>query len=152
MEMRETLDRLKNVLDKDIGEVVAKGTMSPAELERVTKALCAVEQIKRLNSMDEMEREMSRGMYYDPRHEYMSGMRGRDQQTGRYMSRGMDGYDRMSGMDYQSGTDRRMYDRSGYGKTHEMLDMLERMKTDAKSESERRIVDEWINRIENGGR
>lgn len=150
MEMRETLDKLKSVLDKDIGEVVAKGTMSPAELERVTKALCAVEQIKRINGMDEMD-EMSRGMYYDPRYDYMSG-RGRDPQTGRYMSRGFDGRDRMSGADYRGETSRRMYDRSGYGKTHEMLDTLERMRTDAKTDSERRMIDEWIERLENAGR
>ena len=148
--MDNTLQRLKEVLDKDIGEVVAKGTMTPAELERVTKALCAVEQIKRIDAMENGMDEASYGRSYGMNE--ASYMRGRDAQTGRYMSRGVNdwSYDRMDGKDFQGATSRRVYDgRSGHSIKDRMIDKLERMMDEAQTDHERQTVQEWIDRLDN---
>lgn len=72
-----------------------------------------------------------------------SSRRGRSARTGRYVSRdgrsyGEDYYD-----SYDGGT-------SGHSITDRMIDQIERMYDSAKTEHERKELDKWITRIENG--
>lgn len=141
--MKEALEALKRTLGKEIKTVAEKGSMTPAELEAVTKAMCLYEMIDerlmleggydtfrsadnysqryyRDNSMAGMN---SMNSYYMPdQMSYNSYARGRSPVTGRYVSR-----------DYESG-------RSGHSIKDRMIDQLERMMDQAGSEYERQEI------------
>ena len=138
--MHEKIDPFEKILEKDLKEeldkVVRAGTVSPQEVENISEAVCLMLKLKEYREWDERK---------DYDHGY-SSMRGRSATTGRYMSRD---YDPM----YHE-TSRRYYDGrtgdgySGHSIKDRMIDRLEGMYDDAKTEHERKIVDEWINRIE----
>lgn len=173
--MDDNLRMLKSTLDSEIGKIAKKDTISPAELENITKALCAVEQIKRIEGMQD---EYSRGYSYGHDRSYA---RGRDADTGRYVSR--DNYGGRSGLYhdvvlsgdmlpeemremYRSGAinrermndgryryikDSQAYEiprgMSGHSIKDRMIDRLERMMDEAQTDHERQTVQEWIDRL-----
>ncbi len=140
--MDKTLSDLKDLVEKEIRKITAKNDITPQELENMTKSLCLLEKIKEMEGMDGMDNGHSGyapHMYHPMGYNYrsfdgrsygddMSYMRGRDARTGRYMSRDEHGY-------------------SGHSIKDRMIDKLEQMYDEAKTEHERQIVDEWVRRL-----
>ena len=139
-----------------IRDLAAKKNYSLNDIETLTKSICLVEKIDKLNEggNDEggySERGMSRNSYrnemYNPMHEreYAEGSyrRGRSPVTGQYVSR--DGGSSNRG--YYDGNSRN----SGYS-GHSMRDRaiakLEGMYDEAKTDHERQFLDECIKMIE----
>lgn len=137
--MKKTLDELKEMLEVEMKKISRKGDISPADLENIEKAVCI---IAKINTIEDggypMDGEMSHGMYYD---NDMSYRRGRSMTTGRYMSR-----DYGPGRVRMEGSYERGY--SGHSIKDRMIDRLEAMMDEAKSEYERNTVAEWIARLE----
>lgn len=153
-DLKKSLDSLKDLLNEEIKKVTKKADITPVELENMTKTLCLIEKIKMVEQdgeyMDSFEEGQS-GRYYpnrsygmggqhwdDPRmYDGLSGRRMRSPSTGRYMS----------------GNSTRSYGMpdpgySGHSIKDRMIAKLEEMYDEAKTEHERQIVDEWINRLE----
>ena len=154
-DLKKSLDSLKDLLNEEIKKVTKKADITPIELENMTKTLCLIEKIKMVEQdgeyMDSFEEGQS-GRYYpnrsygiDGRHHWddprmydgLSGRRMRSPSTGRYMS----------------GNNTRSYGMpdpgySGHSIKDRMVAKLEEMYDEAKTEHERQIVDEWINRLE----
>lgn len=151
-ELKKSLDSLKELLNEEIKKVTKKADITPVELENMTKTLCLIEKIKMVEHDDEYMgsfEEGQSGKYYprmsygmdgkhwdDPRmYDGLSGRRMRSPSTGRYMSGGMRSYG-MPDPGY-----------SGHSIKDRMVAKLEEMYDEAKTEHERQIVDEWINRL-----
>lgn len=144
-DFKESLAELKRALDKEIRKVTAKNDITPIELENMTKTLCLIEKIKMIEEGDEywddgqsgrhypMMRSyvMDPNMMYYPPNEGLSGRRMRSSTTGRYMS---GHYTPDPG-------------RSGHSIKDRMIAKLEEMYDEAKTDHERLMVDEWINRL-----
>lgn len=133
MDLHRSLEDLESVLDKEIRTVTQKGTITPQELENMTKAVCLIEKIK----------------------EYREFMPAQD---GEYSNRGS--YAMPYSRIYDNGSYRRMYDNGSYDRGYyddhrysrhsikdRMISKLESMYDEAKTDHERQIVDEWIRRI-----
>lgn len=145
----DALKELKKVLEEQINAIVSKNDISPTELERLDKAVDIIKDIETICAMKEYGYEQEDegysgrypyymrdgggsyrgGSYYGP--EY-SNRRGRDMNTGRYVSR--DSY----------------YDRGGYSghSNREDIKMDLRMMLDsARSDKERmaiqNLLDQW---------
>lgn len=148
--MEKTLRELKETLEEEIKKIAKKNDITPAELENATKAVCLIEKIKMIERLDMDDADYSEGSYSNARmrmnysNEYAdnsrgrygsyndsSYRRGRSTTTGRYMSR--DGYD--NGY-------------SGHSIKDRMIDRLESMIDEAKTEHEKQTVMEWINRLD----
>ena len=179
MESNKLLEKINDSIEEAIKPILKKGeSMTPADLESLTKAVCIVEKIKRIedcNSFDDSD-------YYDNGYSYTdngnSYRRGRSPVTGRFVSRdSMPHHDGASyGYHYDAGhysnrhndngnaarafdngaSTRRYYDGgsmhngySGHSIQDRMIDQLERMYDEAQSEHERQIVQSWINRLKN---
>lgn len=147
--MRETLESLEKILKKEIKTVADKGTMTPSELDTITKAMCLYQIVEerlmleggydafRSNDSysqryyrDMMPPEVSLYNSYDNSYDN-SYARGRSPITGRYVSRDRGG-------------------RSGHSIKDRMIDSLERMMDQAGSEYERQEVMRQIEKIRNG--
>lgn len=145
----KALMELKESIEREIKKVTKKADITPGELENMTKALCALETIKRIESMDGgMDGEhsgRSYARYY--RDGYRDGYaddsyrRGRSDVTGRYVSR--DEASRMEQERYRSRDD----GYSGHSINDRMVDRLERMMDEAKSDYEREQVQGWIDKL-----
>lgn len=144
--MHEKIEMFEKILEKDLKEELAKvtsaGTVSPTEVKTITDAVCLMLKLKEYEEWDE-------GKDRDPGY---SSRRGRSATTGRYMSRDME-----SSRNYYDDHGRRYYDGSyrgdgysGHSIKDRMVDSLERMYDEAKTEHERATIDEWIGRIESG--
>lgn len=144
--MHEKIEMFEKILEKDLKEELAKvvsaGTVSPTEVKTITDAVCLMLKLKEYEEWD--ERKDYDGGY--------SSRRGRSATTGRYMSR-----DSEPSRNYYDDHGRRYYDGSyrgdgysGHSIKDRMVDNLEKMYDEAKTEHERATIDEWIGRIESG--
>ena len=154
----KTLEKIRDSIEEAIKPILKKGeAMSPADLESLTKAVCVIEKIKRIedgNSYDD-------GSYSEHNsygNDGYSYERGRSPITGRYVSRdamphhGGGASGRYYGDEHYS--NRRYYDGathhngySGHSIKDRMIDSLERMIDEAQSENERQTVKDWIRRL-----
>lgn len=142
--MRETLESLEHVLEKEIKTVTDKGSMTPSELDTIMKAMCvydmAEERIMKESGYEGFSKDGYSQRYYrdsmmipDMSYEnnYNSYARGRNPMNGRYVSRDYGG-------------------RSGHSIKDRMIDQLERMMDQAGSEYERQEIMRQIEKIRNG--
>lgn len=151
------LEKINDAIEEAIKPIVNKGaSMTAAELEVLTKAVCTIEKIKQIEDADNYS-EYSRNSYnsYAPNNSFSSNennsydsgnsyRRGRSATTGRYVSR--DSAPRVEG--YSS---RRFYDGySGHSIKDRMVAQLEKMYDEAKTEHERQTVNDWIRRLDSG--
>lgn len=146
--MEKVMTDLKHLLEDELRKIVEKNDISPVELENATKAVCLMQKVQELEewpSDDEMNGYYSRRSYnsygYDP-YSMRSYRRGRDMNTGRYMSRA-DG--RMPHRDHMVDVDDGY---SGHSIKDRMIANLEAMMDEAGGEYERKTIGEWINRLE----
>lgn len=134
-ELYKSLEAAKELLNDEIKKLTKKGDITPAELENMTKALCAIEKIKEIQSIDaEWDDGMSGRSYRMPGRSY-GVMHYQDMQP----------YD-MSGRHTRIGG---AYDHgySGHSIKDRMIAKLESMYDEAKTDHERQMVDEWISRL-----
>lgn len=144
--MHKVLDDLKNVAKDQLKEIVDKKDMTPTELKNAKDAVCLIKEIQEveegMNYGGEMSSRSYQGSYYG---DWASNRRGRDAATGQYTGR------RSYGSDMESYPSRN-YDmaRSGHSIKDRMVDRLESMMDEAKTEYEREEVRRMINQIEMG--
>lgn len=170
----KTLEKIRDSIEEAIKPILKKGeAMSPADLESLTKAVCVIEKIKRIedgNSYDD-------GSYSEHNsygNDGYSYERGRSPITGRYVSRDAMPYhdggasgryygDEHYSNHYNAGNSNRSYnegastrryydgsarnDYSGHSIQDRMVDRLERMIDEAQTEHERQTVKDWIRRL-----
>ena len=154
--MNKILDKINDAIEEAIKPIVNKGaSMTAAELEVLTKAVCTIEKIKQIEDADNYS-DYSRNSYnggnsynyYDEGNNNAgnSYRRGRSATTGRYVSR--DSAPHVEG--YSS---RRFYDSNGYSGhsiKDRMIAQLEKMYDEAQTEHERKTVNDWIRRLDSG--
>lgn len=166
--MDKTLEHLKETLEDEIKKIVKKGDITSQELDNVKDAVCVIDMIDKMSMGGNSEdgsygysgrnmayrypsyaygdyseryrdsygdnynyRSHDRGSYHDDYYHGDSYRRGRSPVTGRYISRGHEeGY-------------------SGHSIMDRMVDRLESMYDEAKTEHEKQTVSEWINRLRN---
>lgn len=132
---RSILERMHELLNKEIKRIVDKDDLTSSELENANKAICLVEKIEEMLDMG----GMSEGSYYggsyrgsyDPWYS-RSNDRGRSPVTGRYVSR--DG-------SYMHGV-------SGHSIKDRMISRLEHMMDETDSEYERKEISDYIRKLE----
>lgn len=139
----KVLMELQELLMKEIKKITDKKDINPTELEMAKKAVCTIKEAEELMGMLDMgEYSNSRGMSnrnYDVRFGRMNGSyrRGRDADTGRYVSRrGVYDYSMTDG------------GYSGHSIKDRMIAKLESMYDEASSDHERQVIDQWISRLE----
>lgn len=144
--MEQSLYDAYKLLDREIKGLASKNSISPAEMENMYKAVCTMEKIKKIESMETRPEFSERasygygvGGYFPLSYDGNSGARGRDN-MGRFTS--MDG--RMMGNASNDGY-------SGHSVRDRMIDRLERMRDEAQSESERREIQMEIDKMRMGG-
>ncbi len=156
MDKTTVLSSLEELVSDELKGLVKKGSLSPQELEAAEKGVCIMEKLAKLKDGTYMDPSMSYGRYsmrgsYDmPIRSYgyypmdESFMRGRDAQTGRYVSR--DGYSagRYYGMPSYGAFDRGY---SGHSIADRAVDRLEAMMDEAKTDYERDMVRRFIELI-----
>lgn len=120
MEMYKELDKLEELLGKEIEKITAKNDLTPVDLKAATDAVCLMMKVKKLKDGD-----------YEEDYEY-SERRGRSPYTGRYVSRGP--------MSYSHGM-------SGHSVEDRTRDVLERMMDSETSEYGREFLSEMIRKI-----
>lgn len=166
MEKEKVFENLEDLVSDSLKELVKKGDLSPTELERAEKAVCLMEKLVKLKeggyaedgysmrsynrgrSMDNnMGGYVYSGRYNNRSIDYMpnsymmeypeSYARGRDPNTGRYVSRDY-GY-----------SGRRYYDMgySGHSIEDRAVDCLEQMMDSAASDYERDVIKRYIRMI-----
>lgn len=174
MSTNKILDKINDAVEEVVKPIVVKGaSMTVAEFDVLTKAVCTIEKIKHIeilsgnyddgNSFDEYLRNSYNS--YDDGNSYR---RGRSPSTGRYVSRDSmpnnryyDYHDAGNTMQsthtYDSGAStRRYYDggsnHSGYS-GHSRNDMtiyhIENLIDAAQTEQERQFLSEWLRRVKN---
>lgn len=133
MNRQKVLEEIEDRVVAELKELTQKDSISVAELEAMTKATCLLEKIDMLKedemysmSMDYDRYPMARGRSY-ARGGEESYERGRYSRTGRYMSR-ENGY-------------------SGHSIKDRMIDRLEQMVDEAKTDHERQVIETWIDRL-----
>ena len=149
-ELIESLCQFAKVAKKEVDKIVQKGDLTPAELENVYKIACATEKIQKMCN-GEMYSEGMPGSYgmsgWRPEMVYgmnscmqngswgqdmYSGNKMRSPVTGRYISRGDDG------------------GYSGHSIEDRMIASLEQQMDEAKSDYERKVIMDEIQRIRRG--
>ena len=134
--MDKTLEHLKETLEDEIKKSVKKGDITPAELESAYRAVKTMDIIDDMCAREEGYSGYSGRPHGTMRYSYdyhdSSYDRGRSPVTGRYISRD-------SGYGY-----------SGHSIADRMVAKLESMYDEAKTDYERRTVDEWINKLRLG--
>lgn len=142
-DMAKELNTLKEQVYKELKKLNQKGDLTPVEVENATKALCLWEKIQRIEMGEDYDEGYSEsGGHYpwmayggDGRYSIEgSYARGRSPMTGRYVSRSRGPYD---------------MGHSGHSIKDRMIDRLETMMDDAKTEYERQCVMDEINRLRN---
>ena len=141
------LDSVKDTIEDVIKTITRKPNITPAELEHLTKSVCLLEKIKTIEdsgNYDEVEYSQRRShnsynnsRMHDPRYEngyYDSNGSYRSFESGNSSRRYYDGGSRNSGY-------------SGHSIKDRMIARLEDMYDEARTEHERQIVQEWINRL-----
>ena len=135
--MKKTLEHTKEVIKDELKKLIKKGELTPAEMDTVFKAVDSIKDICEMCHEDPEGNHYSEGAHtYDPNWEY-SGT-ARSPVTGRYISSGMPhGNMRVSyGDNY-----------SGHSIKDRMVARLEPMYDEAKSDYERQLITNTINRI-----
>lgn len=127
--MHEVYKALRDLAEKDLRKLAEKSDISANEWSNAKTLLSA------MCKMDQLEMNSRDGESYDYDHG-MSTRRGRYPRTGRYVS-----------MDSRPYYDNGM---SGHSITDRMVDQIERMYDSARTDHERKELDKWINRIQNG--
>ena len=166
METEKMLEKVKDTVEDIIKEITKKPNITPADLDHLTKSVCLVEKIRTIEEGTDGGNSNS----YDGGSSYR---RGRSSVTGRYVSRDggsssyNSGYYNDEGMYHDGGggssrdggsSHRRYYDggsnssrNSGYS-GHSMRDRavakLEEMYDEARTEHERRFLNDMINRLQ----
>lgn len=142
MDIKQNLDSLEDLLNGQIAKIVGKGNITPTELENMTKTLCLLEKIKDYKEDYAWEDEEGHSQMAMPR-----------RYSRRSNSMGDMIRDPYSMNSYEDGS-RRSYRRnrgySGHSIKDRMIDKLESMYDEAKTDHERQIVDEWIDRLNTG--
>lgn len=132
--MQEKIQKFENILerelDKEMDRIVSAGTLSPADVKTMTDAVRLMLKVKEYETWCEGENS------YDG----YSNRRGRSATTGRYMSRDVYPENRRYRDSYDHGY-------SGHSINDRMVARLEDMYDEAKTDHERQLIDEWINRI-----
>lgn len=167
MKDMQTLERLEELVNRELGKNVDKGSLNPAEIDSVNKAVTVLEKIESIHKICEERRamnqssDMSSGAFYNIRNypnpmsggssygwdeQMTSGRSMRNPMTGRYMSYGYDG-----GMSYanQGSQSSQRDNYSGHSVNDRMVDALERMMDSAKSEFEKQQILDKIKMIRN---
>lgn len=157
MDNDKTLEKIRDSVEDAIRPLLKKGeAMTPADLESLTKAVCIIEKIKRIEDGDfdqsySMNGYSENNPYDDNGNSYR---RGRSSVTGRYVSRDTYHDGASTRRYYDGGSSTRYYggnsmsrDYSGHSIQDRMVDRLERMIDEAQSEHERQTVKDWINRL-----
>ena len=132
------------IVKKGITKIIEKGDVTPGELDSLSKAATFLEKMTKVCGGGEESEMMygmrsygnmhgGYGMYGDPMMmDGYSERRGRSPVTGRYVSRGMDG------------------GYSGHSIEDRMIASLEQQMDGAKSDYERKVIMDEINRIRTG--
>ena len=153
MDNNKMLEKTREALEEHIQLIIRKGgNMTPPDIEILTKDLCALEALKRIEQGESQNSFQANGNSY---------RRGRGA-NGQFVSRdsGNSGYyddascygDRgNSAHSRDGGSSNRYYDGnsgySGHSIQDRMIDQLERMIDEAKTEHERQTVQDWIRRL-----
>lgn len=166
MESNKLLEKINDSIEEAIKPILKKGeSMTPADLESLTKAVCIVEKIKRIeegNSYDDGYSDNGYS-YTDNGNSYR---RGRSATTGRFVSRdSMPSHDDRSygyhdggvSNTYHAGTTpRRYYDGgsmhngySGHSRNDMTIYHIENLIDAAQTEQERQFLSEWLRRVKN---
>ena len=137
------LMELQDLLMSELKKITDKKDINPAELENAKKAVCTIKEIEEIMAMTDSEYGYSNAnRNYDVRFGRMKGSyrRGRDSDTGRYVSR-KDSHDDYSMMEEGH---------SGHSIKDRMIAKLEGMYDESKGDYERQMIDQWIRRLEMG--
>ena len=155
MSTNKILEKINDAIEEAIKPIVNKGaSMTAAELEVLTKAVCTIEKIKQIEDADNYS-EYSRNSYnsYAPNNSFSSNennsydsgnsyRRGRSATTGRYVSRD-------SAPHAEGYSSHRFYDGySGHSIKDRMVAQLEKMYDEAQTEHEKQTVNDWIRRLD----
>ena len=121
--MDSVLDKLNDLVEKELNKIVLKGDITPTELEIANKAVCLIEKIKMVAAYEageeRSERSYNRYRSYNDRDNY-------DSMNNYYMDRGY----------------------SGHSVKDRMIANLETIMMDnAKSESEKRAIESLIHKL-----
>ncbi len=136
----ENIEKLYDLLDKQVEKIVAKNDITPNELESMYKSICVMEKIDKMIYGDSGNSETasyghsydySYGMPYDD-YGMNSGYRGRSPMTGRFVSR--DGR-----------SNRGM---SGHSIKDRIISRLEHMMDETNSEYEKEEISKYIRTFE----
>lgn len=139
MHSMELLEKLDEILEKEIKEVVEKGKVEATQWDNLEKVVDIMEKSKKVQKMlcemedDEYDYEYSSRSYDTPFMPRMTRTRGRSKTTGRYMSRSHGGD----------------YGRSNHSIRDRAVDAIERMYDEASTDHERQVLDNMIRMIEN---
>ena len=139
-EIMEELNHMQDLLIREIRKVNTKNDLTPQELNNMKEAVCLMKDILKLEEMMEgVNAEYDEySEYYDDMMPMRSMRRGRDANTGRYVSRMHRGSMMHNDMSRHSIEDR-------------MVAKLESMMDGAGSDFERQKIGEWINKIRSEG-
>ena len=151
MSLEKNLEKLKAHAEEILETVVKKDNITAAELELGEKAVCTLNTINKLKNADMMiDNGYSGTSYRTPYMHEASYMRGRDPETGRYMSRDAGNSANMNNRSYDNGySSRRSYDGySGHSKREGMIETLNEMLATAQNEPEREYIRSWLRRAE----
>lgn len=136
----EVIEKLDKLVEKELKAIVDKGDITPTEVDNAIKAVCLLHKVKHYEMDEEIEDEYE-DMYSQRPYYRDYGMnsyeRGRSPMTGRYVSRDRSG----NNSNYWFRSSRNNYSQHG---NDEMIRNLEMMRDQAKSEQERRMIDQWI--------
>lgn len=132
--MNPTLMKLETLIMRELDRLADKSELSPSELEVSSKAVCLLKEMKEYESMGTMDQMMSNAYSEN------SYMRGRNPMNGQYMSRsyGMNSYDRMPMVNNGY---------SGHSIKDRMYMQMESMLGEAKTDEERRIIEEYLRKF-----
>lgn len=146
----KVLDKTREALEEHIQLIVRKNSnMTPPDIELLTKDLCALEILKRIEQGGGEEGGSSMNAYYDGNSSYRRGRAA----NGRYTSRDSSSY--YDGGSSMGGSSRSSYDGSnnsgysGHSKRDRMIDHIEQLLDVAQSEQERQFLHNWLDKIQN---
>lgn len=133
---RMTLERMHELLNKEINRIVDKGDLTPNELENAEKAFCLIQQIEEMMGMEGYSETGYYGDSYNG--SYMGSYRGRSMDRGRSPVTGR----------YVSREGSYMHSNSGHSIKDRMISRLEHMMDETDSEYERKEISEYIRKLE----
>ena len=136
--MEKRIEQFQEILEKDLKEkldrVVTAGTVNPEDLQVIDKATDVM--LDLIKYQEWLMGGDSNGY---------STRRGRNAVTGRYMSYGPSYMRNYNGGSYDDPYNSRYPSRTyGYSGHAPMMEELERMRDEAQTDHERKMVDEWI--------